>query len=300
MISVLPFTPSIGWGLIQVEGFHPKPGEELQADLRWTTPDYFRTMGIPLIKGRFFSEHDWDKNAPNVVLIDDKFARRFWPGGDAIGKHIGFDPKDQFSIVGVVGTNKQYGLDVDGKIVAYFRGGGGWLVARTAADPTASVSSIVREIHAMDPTIPVYDVRTMDERMYDSMARQRFAALMLGAFAAFALILAVVGVYGVMSYLVTQSTRDIGLRLALGARDTDILGLVVSQGMLLAVAGIVLGLIGAAALTRVLTSLLFGVSVRDAITFSCASMILALVALCACFFPARRAARIDPVIALRE
>jgi hypothetical protein len=145
-------------------------------------------------------------------LIDEKFARRFWPGGGAIGKHIGFDPKDQFVVVGVVGTTKQYGPDVDGRIVAYFRGGGDWLVARTSSDPAAAVNPMVREIHSMDPTIPVYDVRTMEGRMYDSLARQRFATLMLGAFAAFALILAIVGVYGVVSYLVTQGTHDIGLR----------------------------------------------------------------------------------------
>jgi predicted permease len=300
MISALPFTPSVGWGLIQVEGFHPKPGEELQVDLRWTTPDYFRAMGIPLIKGRFFSEEDWVKNAQNVALIDEKFARRFWPGGDAIGKHIGFDPKDQFAVVGVVGTTKQYGLDVDGRIVAYFRGDGDWLVARTSSDPAAAVNPIVREIHSMDPNIPVYDVRTMEDRMYDSLARQRFATIMLGAFAAFALILAIVGVYGVVSYLVTQGTHDIGLRIALGAREGDILGLVVRQGMGLAAIGIVIGVIGAAALTRVMSSLLFGVSARDGLSFASASLVLALAAFWASFGPARRAARIDPIAALRE
>jgi hypothetical protein len=257
-------------------------------------------MGIPLIKGRFFSERDFVKDAPNVALIDEKFARRFWPAGDAIGKHIGFDPKNQFSIAGVVGATKQYGLDVDGKIVAYFRGGGDWLVARTSSDPDAAVNPIVHEIRAMDATIPVYDIRTMDGRLYDSLARQRFATLMLGAFAGFALILAVVGVYGVMSYLVTHGTHDIGLRIALGARGGDILGLVVRQGMELAGIGIVLGLIGAAALTRVMASLLFGVSARDALTFTCASLVLAVVAFWACFFPARRATRIDPITALRE
>ena len=233
-------------------------------------------------------------------MIDEKFARRFWPGGDAIGKHIGFDPKNQFAIIGVVGTMKQYGLDVDGRIVAYFRGGGDWLVARTSSDPAASVNPIVREIHAMDPTIPVYDVRTMEGRMYDSLARQRFATLMLGAFAAFALVLAIVGVYGVISYLVTQGAHDIGLRIALGARAGDIVGLVVRQGMELAGIGMALGVAGAAALTRVMSSLLFGVSARDALTFTSASLILTLVAFLASFFPAQRAARIDPITALRE
>jgi hypothetical protein len=238
--------------------------------------------------------------APNVALVDEKFARRFWPAGDAVGKHIGFDPKNQLSIVGVVGTTKQYGLDIDGRIVEYFRGGGSWLVARTASDPAASVNSIVREIHAMDPAIPVYDIGTMEGRMYDSLARQRFATLLLGTFAAFALIVAVVGVYGVMSYLVTQGTHDIGLRMALGAQSADIVGLVVRQGMQLAGIGIVLGVIGAAALTRVMASLLFGVNARDAVTFTSASLTLDVVSLWACFFPARRAFRIDPIAALRE
>jgi ABC-type antimicrobial peptide transport system permease subunit len=159
---------------------------------------------------------------------------------------------------------------------------------------------VVREIHAVDPNVAVYGIRTMRDRLYDSLARQRFASTLLGAFAAFALLLAAVGIYGVMSYLVTQSTHDIGVRVALGARPGNIVGLVVRQGMELAATGIVAGLAGAFALTRVMTSLLFGVSATDAITFTAVAVLLAAVAFAATAIPARRATRVDPMVALRE
>jgi ABC-type antimicrobial peptide transport system permease subunit len=161
-------------------------------------------------------------------------------------------------------------------------------------------SAIVREIHAIDASRPVYDVRSMPDRMYDSMARQRFAAIMLGAFAVFALILAAVGVYGVISYLVTQGTHDIGVRIALGAQRTNIVRLVVRQGLELAGAGIAIGVAGALLLSRVMASLLFGVSARDVLTFVSVPVLLAMVALAASYLPARRATTVDPMIALRE
>ncbi len=300
-VSSLPFTSSVGWGSVNVEGWTPEPGQELQVDQRAATTDYFRTMGIPLIKGRWFSDFDMPQNAEPVVLIDEKFAQRFWPNGDAVGKHLWNDPKRRMTIVGVVGTVKQYGLDVDGRIVFYRPSpNAGYQVARTSGDPAAVAGAIVRRMQEIDPTLPVFDVRTMNDRMSDSMARQRFATLMLGAFAIFALILAVVGVYGVMSHLVAQGAHDIGVRMALGAQRSRIVGMVMRQGLELTGAGIVLGLIGAAALTQVMATLLFGVSATDLMTFATVPLILLASALLASYVPARRATRVDPVVALRD
>jgi predicted permease len=301
-VTALPFTSSVGWGSINVEGFTPQPGQELQVDQRAATPDYFRTMEIPLVKGRFFTDFDAMPNAQRVVIVDEKFAQRFWPNEDPLGKHLWGDPKQPMTIVGVVGTVKQYGLDIDGRIVVYRPSIGllSYQVARTSSDPAGVAAAIVRAIHEVDPTIPVYDIRTMQDRMSNSLARQRFSTIMLGAFAVFALLLAVVGVYGVMSYLVTQGTRDIGVRMALGAQRSRIVRMVMRQGIELTGAGIVLGLIGAAALTRVMASLLFGISATDLVTFSSVPVILAGIAMLASYLPARRATRVDPVVALRE
>jgi putative ABC transport system permease protein len=300
-VTALPFTSSVGWGSINVEGWTPQPGQELQVDQRGATPDYFKTMKIPLVQGRFFADDDRTPAAP-VVIVDEKFARRFWPAGDAIGKHVWNDPARRLTIVGVVGTVKQYGLDVDGRPVVYRPGPwGGYHVARTASpDPAAVARDMIRKIHEIDPTITVFDVQTMPARMSASMARQRFSTLMLGAFAVFALILAIVGVYGVMSHLVAQGAHDIGVRMALGAERSRILRMVLRQGLELTVAGSVLGLLGAVALTRVMASLLFGVSTTDLVTFSAVPVILLATAMLASYIPARRATRVDPVVALRD
>ncbi|MGD0365156.1 MAG: ABC transporter permease [Bryobacteraceae bacterium] len=302
--SVLPLTGAVGWGGINVEGYTPPPGQELQVDLRLASTDYFRAMKIQLLKGRFFDSHD-SIDGQRVTIIDEQFAQRFWPHENPVGKHLWFDPKKPFTIAGVVGTVKQYGLDSGSKIAVYFpqdQQGGGQMfeVARTSGNPAELANAIVREIHAVDPGVPVYDIRTMDERLHDSMARQRFATTMLGAFAAFALLLAAVGVYGVMSYLVTQSTHDIGVRVALGAQPGQVLGLVVRQGMALALVGIVVGWIGSAALTRAMSSLLFGVSATDAVTFVAVAALLAAVVCAATMIPARRATGVDPMVALRD
>ena len=303
-VSALPLTGSVGWGHINVEGYAPPPGQELQVDLRSASSDYFRAMKIPLRYGRFFSDHD-TADAPSVVIIDEKFAKRFWPNGDAIGKHLWFDPKKPITIVGVVGVVKQYGLETDGKIATYFAqlqnsSNSVYLVAHSSSDAAGLPAAIVSEIHSVDPTVVVYDIRSMQDRLYDSLARQRFASTMLAAFAGFAMLLAAVGLYGVMSYLVTQSTRDIGVMVALGARSADIVGLVLRQGMELTAVGILAGLVGAAVLTRVMASLLFEVSAIDAATFGAVPLLLAVVAFAATVIPAWRTTRVDPMVALRE
>ncbi len=305
-VSALPLTSSVGWGGMQVEGFTPPPDQpELQVDQRIATTDYFRAMEIPLRRGRYFTEHDTN-DGQKVVLVDEKMAKRFWPHEDAVGKHVrpGSDGP-WLTIAGVVGTVKQYGLDIDGRMVVYYPhlqapSNGMYFVARTSSDAAGLAPAIVREVHAIDRDVPVYEIRTMQDRLRESLARQRFSMVMLGAFAGFALILAAIGIYGVMSYLVTQGTHDIGVRIALGAQRSGILRMVVRQGMELAAAGIVAGLLGAIALTRVMASLLFGVSATDVATFSAVAVFLAVVALAASYVPAWRATRVDPLIALRD
>jgi predicted permease len=303
-VSVLPLTGSVGWGGINVEGYVPPAGQELQVDLRVASADYFRAMEIPLRAGRFFSEHD-TAEMPAVAIIDERFAKRFWPNGDAVGKHLWFDVKKPSTIVGVVGAVKQYGLETDGKIATYFPQQQQpdqrmFLVVRTSSESAGLSSAVVSQIHAVDPDVVVYGIRTMQDRLHDSLARQRFSSTMLAAFASFAMLLAAVGLYGVMSYLVTQSTRDIGVLMALGARSGDVIKLVLRQGMQLAAMGIVAGLAGAAVLTRVMSSLLFGVSTTDPATFSGVAALLAAVALAATIIPAWRTTRVDPVVALRD
>jgi predicted permease len=304
LVSALPLTGEVGWGGIKVEGYTPPPGQELQVDYRLASTDYFRTMEIPLRKGRFFTEDD-TADKPQVVIIDEKFAQRFWPDGDGIGKHLWFNPKKPITIVGVVGVVKQYGLETDGKIATYFPQQQRpdermFLAVRTSSEAAGLSSAVVNQIHAVDPDVVVYGIRTMQDRLHDSLARQRFSSTMLGAFAVFALLLAAVGLYGVMSHFVTQSTHDIGVLVTLGARPGNIIGLVVRQGMQLAGIGIVAGLVGAAALTRVMTSLLFGVSTTDALIFGTVPALLGAVAFAATVIPAWRATRVDPMVALRE
>jgi predicted permease len=306
IVSSLPLTPSVGWGEMQVEGYVPPPNQpELQVDVRVANGDYFTTMNIPLIQGRLFSSNDTDKSLP-VVLVDQKMAERFWPNGDAVGKRIRPNEKRPWlTIAGVVDVVKQYGLDTDTRMVVYYAhsqhpGGSMFLVARTTAEPSSLSDAIVQQVRAIDPDVPVYNIATMQQRVHESVARQRFAMTMLGAFASFAMILAAVGVYGVMSFLVNQGTPDIAIRMALGAQRNSILSLVFQQGMALALIGVAAGLIGAFSLTRLMGGLLFGVSATDPLTFVGVAALLTLVAVSACYFPARRAMRVDPMVALRE
>ena len=239
---------------------------------------------------------------PQAAIIDENFAKRFWPNNDAVGKHIWFDPKKPILIVGVVGNVKQYGLDNDSKIAVYFPhpqnpSNGMYLAVRASS---SDAGPVVREIHKVDSNVPVYEIETMAQRLYDSLARRRFAGTMLAAFAGFAMLLAAIGLFGVMSYLVEQSKQDIGLRMALGAQPADILRLVLGQGMRLTAGGVLVGLIGALALTRVMSSLLFGVGATDLLTFTIVAVTLGVVGLVAVYIPARRATQVDPIIALRD
>jgi predicted permease len=303
-ISGLPLTGEVGWGGIHVEGYVPPPAQELQVDMRMTSTGYFQTMKIPLRKGRFFTEDD-TTDKPQVAIIDEKFAQRFWPDGNPIGKHLWFNPKKPMTIVGVVGVVKQYSLETDGKIAAYFPfeqhpGERMFLTVRSLTEPAGLSSAVTGQVHAVDPNVVVYNIRTMAERLRDSLARQRFSSTLLGAFAVFALLLAMVGLYGVLSHLVTQGTRDIGVLVALGARPGNIIGLVLRQGMTLTGIGVLVGLAGAAVLTRVMASLLFEVSARDVVTFTAVPALLAAVAFAATAIPAWRATRVDPMVALRD
>ena len=304
-VSALPLTSAIGWGGMHIEGYVPPPNQpEVQVDARVATPSYFSAMEIPLLSGRSFVETDTDK-APPVAIIDQQFADRFWPHGDAVGKRIRRSNDSPWvTIVGVVGVVKQYGLDIDSRMVAYYphgqiRNGTLYVVARTSSDTASTTDAIIHLVSTMSPGVPVYDISTMEQRVQDSMTRQRFAMTMLGAFAIFAMILAAIGIYGVMSFLVTQSTADIAIRVALGARRASILSLVVRQGMGLAIMGIAVGLVAALGLTRTMNSLLFGVKPTDPPTFLWVLAMLLLVALSACLVPAARAMRIDPMTALR-
>jgi predicted permease len=304
-ITSLPLTPAVGWGGMEVEGYVPPPNQpELQVDIRYTTPGYFTAMQIPLRGGRFFTAADTEKTQA-VVLIDEKMANHFWPKGDAVGKRIRQSNKQPWTTVaGVVGLVKEYGLDLDTRMVVYYphaqkAAGTMFMVARTNSDPAATADAIVHQVNALDSEVPVFDIATMDRRVQDSVARQRFAMTMLGAFAGFAMVLAAIGVYGVMSFLVSQGTADIAIRMALGARRSRILTLVFQQGMGLALTGIFAGLLGALGLTRVMSGLLFGVSALDPVTFGSVLVLLTAVALAACYFPARRAMRVDPMVALR-
>ncbi len=298
--SPLPLTGEVGWGHINVEGYVEAPGQELQVDMRGASENYFRTLEIPLRQGRFFTPLDLEQDAQQVAIVEQKFAQRFWPHDDPIGKKLWFDPKKPLLIVGVVGNVKQYGLETDGKMAVYFPQPASYMALKTASDAGGVTAAAIGEVHAVDPDAVVYDIGTMQDRLYRSMARQRFASVMLTAFAAFALLLAAIGIYGVMSYLVAQSTHDIGVRVALGASRGNILGLVIRQGMEFTVAGIGMGLLGAVALTRLMASLLFGVGATDFVTFGAVALLMAGVAFAAAAIPARRATTVDPMVALRD
>jgi predicted permease len=288
----------------------------MEIDQRAATPGYFAAMQIPLIRGRLFTEAD-DANAPLVAVVDETFARRFWPNREAIGQHVAIDAipnvKPQAprwrTIVGVVGHVKHYALDVEGREQIYFPHAqplfGTFspremaLAVRTSLDP-ASATSVVREqVAGLDKELALYDVATMDQLVSRSVAQARLNLLLLAGFAALALALAAVGVYGVMAYAVTQRTHEFGIRMALGATPEDVLKQVFWEGGRLAALGLGLGLLAAIPLARLMRSLLFGVAPSDPLSLLIAAAALAIVAVAACYIPARRATRVDPMVALR-
>ncbi len=298
-----------GWqNSFRVEGRpDPLPGQAPSTDYTRINEDYFKAMGVPLLKGRFFTPSD-NENSVRVAIIDETFARRYWPNDDPVGKRIRFGTTDNttpwLAIVGVVGHVKNYGVDQDSRVETYVPhvqapATGFILVLRGGPDPTVLTSAVREAVLAVDPNLPISGVRTMEAIDAESTAPRRLATMLLGIFAAIAVTLAGVGIYGVMSYSVNQRTHEIGIRMALGAGSGDVSRLVVAEGMRLAVIGVAVGLAGAFALKRVLTTMLFGISATDPATFSIAPMGLLLLALVASYFPARRATKVDPLVALR-
>ncbi len=286
-----------------VEGRAPaSANERLGADLRQVSANYLQTIGVPLIRGRQFTDFD-HAEAPPVVIVDTGLARRYWPGQDPIGRRIQMRGR-AFEVVGVVGEVKHSGVDHEARPTIYvpylqvpfFRMA---FVVRTAADPASVVRAVKTAVWKIDKGQPVYNAKTMDELMADSASAPRLTLILLGGFAALALLLAAIGIYGVMSYTVSQRRHELGIRVALGAGMMQVLSLVVGRAMLLAVIGVAIGTVAALGLTRVLSSLLFGVSATDPLTFAAVAVILTLVALAASYVPARRAMRVHPIEALR-
>jgi len=307
-VTALPMSQMFEWGPITVEGRVLPPGENfINADQHMVSGHYFSAMEIPLRSGRFFNQQD-NTTSPKVVIVDEYMARQLWPDQNPIGQRIHYgglsDNEPWETVVGVVGRVKQYTLDTDSRIALYrpqtqYPTGTMNVVLRTGTDPAALTSAVKQQIRALDSDLPLYNVRTMEQRMEESLARRRFSMLLLALFACVALALATIGTYGVMAYLVNQGTREIGIRIALGATQMGIVRLVVWKGMALALSGVAVGLAGALALSRLMRSLLFGVSPADPLTFVAISLLLAFVTLLASYIQAHRAAHIDPIVSLR-
>jgi putative ABC transport system permease protein len=306
-VNILPLQPG-NTTRVNVEGEPiPPPGQELEANIRTVSDDYFRTLGVPLISGRMFDGRD-EANGQQVVIIGKTMADRMFAGRDPLGRRLKYAGVEAppLSIVGVVADVKITGLDQETRPVIYypFRQNASTfanLVVRTSADPNALAGSIRNEIRSLEPAVAIFNVQAMPELIANSPAAfmRRFPATLIGVFAGLALLLSSIGIYGVVSYSVSQQTHYIGVRMALGARASDILKLILKQGLIIALAGIAIGSVGAFVLMRILQSLLFEVRANDASTYAVVAVVLFFIALLACYLPARRATKVDPLVALR-
>jgi putative ABC transport system permease protein len=299
---------SVWTGDATVEG---RAADDYERELRHksVTPDYFRAMGTPLLRGRMIDEHDGQPKTPPVTLVNDTLARKYFRGADPIGKRIKFGrPTDKdpwTTVIGVVGDEKQDGMAVPVQPEVYVpfvqeTQNGVAVVIRSAEDPSAVAAFAREQIRAVDKDLALTDVMTLRELVHGSVKEERFRTTLLSGFAGMALLLAAIGIYGVLAYLVTQRTREIGIRMALGAEQRQLLALIFRQGMAPVVLGVAIGLAGALASARLIRTLLFGVDTADPATYAVTTGILLAVAMCACYFPARRAARVDPLVALRD
>ncbi len=305
-IDSLPLNLDFNNGAIYAEGQPFTRASDLPSvpyGLVW--PRYFETMGVPLLEGRDFTMLD-NKDESRFVIVNETFARRFWPGQNPIGKRLSRSGPDnpRFEVIGVVKDGKYFTLGEAPRPFVYYPMAREYdsnvsLVVHTNAEPQSMINTIRREVERLDANLPLYDVKTMSEHLRFSLFPLRAGAWAAGSFALLALLLAGLGVYGVMAYAVSQRTREIGLRMALGARGGDVMRLVVRQGMRLALIGLLIGLAGSLALTRLMSSVLYGVSATDVVTFAVVTLLLGLVVLIACYLPARRAAKVDPIVAIR-
>ncbi len=306
MITELPLANQIAHFKFKIEGRpEPDPGQTPVADIRNVNHDYFRAMRIPLRTGRYFTEADVSGNT-KVVVISDELARLYFAGEDPVGRRLlrnRLGKEEALEIIGVVGDVRHRGLDVGFRQTVYAPSltiGFTNLVIRTTNDPVSLAAAVRREVAAIDPNQPVANIKTMERWASESVAQPRFRTALLGMFSAAALLLAIVGIYGVMSYAVSQRVHELGVRMALGARAGDVLRLVIKKGMTLAGAGVAIGLAAALALTWLIKDLLFGVEATDPATFATIALLLTGVAFVACYLPARRATKVDPMVALRQ
>jgi predicted permease len=305
LVRPLPLT-SHGYQVdFHVEGQPmPAPGHFPNSDYHTVSPGYFQAIGIPLLRGRLFTESDNNK-APPVAVVSENFARRYWPHQDAIGRRFQFGSNGPWlSVIGIVSDTKQYGLASQTKTEfyrSYLQGplSTMMVVVRTATNPLALTGEVRRQVSDLDKNVPVFRVRSMDQLLDESVSPQHMTMLLLGIFSALAMLLAAVGIYGVVSYSVARRTHEIGIRMALGAQQGDVLRLVLGEGMKLALVGVGCGIVAALGLTRLMASLLYDVKPTDPVTFVLVSLLLAGVTLLACYIPARRATKVDPMVALR-